>query len=194
VPRISRESILSLESYSRQRNEIRARTIAHKKNRTIHLGDHLTLIFEDDVTIRYQIQEMLRAERIFEEQGIQGELDAYNPLVPDGSNLKATVLIEYEEVSERRRQLSKLKEIEDRFWVKVGASDRVWGIADEDLERANDEKTSAVHFVRFELSKEMVDALKLGAPLAIGVDHPEYRASLEPLAADARNALVKDLI
>ncbi len=194
MPRISRESILSLESYSRQRNEIRARTIAHKKNRTIHLGDHLTLIFEDDVTIRYQIQEMLRAERIFEEEGIQGELDAYNPLVPDGSNLKATVLIEYEEVSERQRQLAKLKEIEHRFWVNVGASDRVWGIADEDLERANDEKTSAVHFVRFELTKELVDALKQGAPLAIGVDHPEYRASLEPLAADARNALVKDLI
>ncbi len=194
MPRISRESILSLESYSRQRNEIRARTIAHKKNRTIHLGDHLTLIFEDDVTIRYQIQEMLRAERIFEEEGIQGELDAYNPLVPDGSNLKATVLIEYEEVSERQRQLAKLKEIEHRFWVNVGASDRVWGIADEDLERANDEKTSAVHFVRFELTKELVDALKQGAPLAIGVDHPEYRASLEPLAADARNALMKDLI
>ncbi len=194
MPRISRESILSLESYSRQRNEIRARTIAHKKNRTIHLGDHLTLIFEDDVTIRYQIQEMLRAERIFEEEGIQGELDAYNPLVPDGSNLKATVLIEYEEVSERQRQLAKLKEIEHRFWVNVGASDRVWGIADEDLERANDEKTSAVHFVRFEFTKELVDALKQGAPLAIGVDHPEYRASLEPLAADARNALVKDLI
>ncbi len=194
MPRISRESILSLESYSRQRNEIRARTIAHKKNRTIHLGDHLTLIFEDDVTIRYQIQEMLRAERIFEEEGIQGELDAYNPLVPDGSNLKATVLIEYEEVSERQRQLAKLKEIEHRFWVNVGASDRVWGIADEDLERANDEKTSAVHFVRFELTKELVAALKQGAPLAIGVDHPEYRASLEPLAADARNALMKDLI
>ena len=168
--------------------------MAHKKNRTIHLGDHLTLIFEDDVTIRYQIQEMLRAERIFEEEGIQGELDAYNPLVPDGSNLKATVMIEYEEVSERQRRLSKLKGIEDRFWVKVGASDRVWGIADEDLERANDEKTSAVHFVRFELAKELVDALKHGAPLAIGVDHPEYRASLEPLPADARNALVKDLI
>lgn len=168
--------------------------MAHKKNRTIHLGDHLTLIFEDDITIRYQIQEMLRAERIFEEAGIQGELDAYNPLVPDGSNFKATIMIEYEDVSERQRQLSLLKGIEHRFWVKVGASDRMWGIADEDLERANDEKTSAVHFVRFELMKEAVEALKQGAPLAIGVDHPEYRAALEPVAADARDALVKDLI
>ncbi|MFN0299726.1 MAG: DUF3501 family protein [Burkholderiales bacterium] len=194
MPGISRESILSLESYSRQRSEIRARTIAHKKNRTIHLGDHLTLIFEDDITIRYQIQEMLRAERIFEEEGIQGELDAYNPLVPDGSNFKATVMIEYEDVSERQRQLSLLKGIEDRLWLKVGTFDRVWGIADEDMDRANDEKTSAVHFVRFELTKEWVDALKQGAPLAIGVDHPEYHASMEPVAADARDSLMKDLI
>ena len=193
MPAISRDSLLSLESYARQRSEIRARTIEHKKNRTVHLGDHLTLIFEDETTIRYQIQEMLRVERIFEEAGIQDELDAYNPLIPDGRNFKATMLIEYEDVTERQRQLALLKGIEDRLWIKVAGSDQVWGIADEDLERANEEKTAAVHFVRFELTIEMAGALKKGAPLAIGVDHSAYRAALDPMPATIRAALLNDL-
>ncbi len=193
MPAISRESILPLETYARQRSEIRAKTILHKRNRTVHVGDHLTLIFEDELTIRYQIQEMLRVERIFEESGIQDEMDAYNPLVPDGRNFKATILIEYEDVTERQRQLMALKGIEDRLWIRVGEAERVWGIADEDLDRSNDEKTAAVHFARFELTNDMAEALKKGAALAIGVDHPAYRASLDPVPANTRAALVMDL-
>ncbi len=193
MPAIRRDSILTLETYSRQRNDIRANTIAHKKNRTIHLGDHVTLIFEDETTIRYQIQEMLRVERIFEEAGIQDELAAYNPLIPDGRNFKATVLIEYEDVAERQQKLQVLRGIEDRFWVEVADLGQVWGIADEDLERSNDEKTAAVHFVRFELTAQMAEALKRGAALSIGVDHPAYREAHKPLAEPVRASLIKDL-
>jgi Protein of unknown function (DUF3501) len=194
MPTIRRDSILTLEAYSRQRNDIRAKTIAHKKNRTLHLGDHVTLIFEDEVTIRYQIQEMLRVERIFEEEGIEDELAAYNPLIPDGRNFKATVLIEYEDVAERHEQLKVLRGIEDRFWVQAADLAPVWGIADEDLERSNDEKTAAVHFVRFELTAPMADALKRGAALSIGVDHPAYRASHKPVPETIRTTLIKDLV
>jgi hypothetical protein len=159
----------------------------------VHLGEHVTLVFEDELTMRYQIQEMLRIEKIFEEEGIQGELDAYNPLVPDGSNFKATMLIEYEDIDERRRALAGLKGVEDRVYVQVEGCPRVHPIADEDLERENEEKTSAVHFLRFELTKEMVAALKYGVGLGIGVDHPNYRADIPRVGDETRAALLADL-
>ena len=175
---IKREELLSLEAYARSRGEIRAQVIAHKKIRTVHLGEHVTLQFEDAVLIRYQIQEMLRIERIFEESGIQGELDAYNPLVPDGANWKATMFVEYPDEAQRRRMLARLKGIERRVWVQVGAGARIHAIADEDLERENEEKTSAVHFLRFDLGSEARAELRRGAALTMGVDHPAYSASV----------------
>lgn len=193
MPPIARESLLTLEAYARQRPDFRARVLAHKKPRTVELGPHLTLLFEDELTIRYQIQEMLRIEKTFEEQGIQDELDAYNPLLPDGQNWKATLLVEYEDVAERRQALAQLRGIEDRVWVQVAGQPRVVAIADEDLERENDEKTSSVHFVRFELSAAMIAALKAGAGLAIGVDHPAYHAALDPVPEATRRALLADL-
>ncbi len=194
MPIIKRESLLTLEAYTRDRKAFRARVLEHKKPRTVHLGEHLTLLFEDELTIRYQIQEMLRIEKIFEDAGIQEELDAYNPLVPDGRNWKATLLVEYEDVDERQRALARLKGIEDRAWVQVDGYPRVHAIADEDLERENDEKTSAVHFLRFELTPAMIAALKSGARLAIGVDHPEYAATLQPVPDATRSALLTDLV
>src|SRR5688572_17507936 len=176
---IDRNSLLSLEAYARQRNEFRAKVMAHKKRRTVHLGAHVTLQFEDELTIRYQVQEMLRIERIFEEEGIQHELDAYNPLIPDSSNWKATMLIEYPDADERRRMLAQLKGIERRVWVQVGDLERVFAIADEDLERENEDKTSSVHFLRFELSPEMRERMQRGAKVAVGVEHPQYRAATE---------------
>ena len=189
---ISKESLLSLEAYARQRNEFRAKVMEHRKLRTVHLGEHVTLQFEDELTIRYQVQEMLRIERIFEDQGIQGELDAYNPLVPDGGNWKATLLIEYPDADERKRMLARLKGIETQVWIRVQGFDPVHPIADEDLERENEEKTSSVHFLRFELAAPMRDALRRGASLAIGVEHPGYRASVE-VAPEVRAALIADL-
>ena len=189
---ISKQSLLSLEAYARSRNEFRAKVMAHKKLRSVHLGEHLTLQFEDELTIRYQVQEMLRIERIFEDEGIQGELDAYNPLVPDGGNWKATMLIEYPDEDERKRMLARLKGIERQVWVRVQGFDPVHAIADEDLERENEEKTSSVHFLRFELAAPMREALRRGASLAMGVDHPEYRASLD-VAPEVRAALIADL-
>jgi hypothetical protein len=183
---------MSLETYARERARFRAQVLDHKKNRTVHLGGHLTLQFEDELTIRYQVQEMLRIERIFEENGIQGELDAYNPLVPDGSNWKATMLIEYPDVEERRRMLAALKGIERRVFVEVQGCERVYAIADEDLERETEEKTSSVHFLRFELDGRMREALRRGAALTVGVDHAQYRASTL-LPANARDALAADL-
>jgi hypothetical protein len=192
-PKITRESLLTLEAYARERNDFRARVLEHKRARTVHLGEHLTLIFEDEMTLRYQIQEMLRVEKTFENAGIQDELDAYNPLVPDGSNFKATMLIEYEDVDERRRALSRLKGIEDRVWVQVKDFPKVFAIADEDLERENDVKTSAVHFLRFEFTPEMIAALKRGAALGMGVDHPNYKAEIPAVGSATREALVADL-
>jgi hypothetical protein len=189
---IKRDSLLSLEAYARERNAFRARVMEHKKRRTVRLGEHLTLLFEDELTIRYQVQEMLRIERIFEEQGIQGELDAYNPLVPDGTNWKATMLIEYPEVEERKRMLERLKGIEREVWVQVQGCSGVHAIADEDLERETDEKTSSVHFLRFELTPGMCQALRQGASVAVGVEHPEYRARLE-LPPEVRAALAADV-
>ena len=192
MPRITRDSLLTLEAYSRQRSAFRAEVMAHKKLRKISLGEHVTLIFEDELTVRYQIQEMLRAERIFEEDLIQDELDAYNPLVPDGRNFKATMMIEFPDPEERRVWLGRLIGIEDKTWVQVEGCKKVWAIADEDLERDNGQKTSAVHFLRFELTNEMVAALKYGVALSIGIDHPEYAPSVV-LSPDAQRALTKDL-
>jgi hypothetical protein len=184
---------MTLEAYAKGRKDFRAQVIAHKKQRTVHLGDHVTLIFEDELTMRYQVQEMLRAEKIFEEQGIQEEIDAYNPLIPDGRNFKATMMIEYEDLEERRVALGKLKGIEDKTWVRVEGSPRVYAIADEDLERENEEKTSSVHFLRFELTPEMAESLKYGVGLAVGVDHPHYSVALDPVSPAVRSSLVGDL-
>ena len=191
--RLRRDSLLTLEAYAKTRNEFRARVLEHKKPRTVHLGEHLTLLFEDELTVRYQIQEMLRVEKTFDQAGIQDELDAYNPLIPDGTNWKATMLIEYEDVAQRRAALAALKGIEDRTWVQAAGHPRVYAIADEDLERENEQKTSSVHFVRFELSLEMVVALKGGAALSIGTDHPAYAFALSPVPEPVRRALVADL-
>jgi hypothetical protein len=193
VPRITRESLLTLEAYAKTRSDFRAEVIAHKKQRTVHLGAHLTLLFEDELTIRYQIQEILRVEKTFEEDAIQEELDAYNPLVPDGRNWKATLLIEYEDAGERKAALSTLKGVEDRVWVQAGTLPRVYANADEDLERENDEKTSAVHFVRFELAPSMIEGLRVGSALAIGVDHPVYSFTLREVPEPTRRALLADL-
>jgi len=193
MPKITRESLMTLEAYAKARTDFRAKVLEHKKPRAVRLGNHVTLLFEDELTIRYQIQEMLRIEKTFEESGIQDELEAYNPLIPDGRNFKATMLIEYPDVEERRVALAKLKGIEDRVWVQVEGSPRVYAIADEDLERENEEKTSSVHFVRFELTREMAEALKYGVALSIGVDHPNYTASQAPVSQATRAALVKDL-
>ena len=183
---------MSLETYARERASFRAKVLEHKKRRKVHLGEHVSLDFEDELTIRYQVQEMLRIERIFEEAGIQHELDAYNPLIPDGGNWKATMLIEYPDAEERRRMLAQLKGIERRVWVQVEDCERVFAIADEDLERENEEKTSSVHFLRFELSAAMRERLRRGAGIVAGVDHPQYRASAG-LAPEVRSALAEDL-
>ena len=192
MAQISRESLLTLEVYGKQRKDFRAKVIAHKKNRTLHLGQHVTLIFEDELTIRYQIQEMLRIEKTFEEAGIQDELDAYNPLVPDGSNLKATMMIEFDDPVVRKRELAKLKGIEDKVYVQVDGHAKSYAIADEDLERENDEKTSSVHFLRFEFSPQMIASFKQAAAVAIGCDHPAYAVRVDEIAPAVQSALVRD--
>ncbi len=193
MQKVTRESLLTLEAYAKARPDIRAQVIAHKKNRTLHLGENLTLIFEDETTIRYQIQEMLRAEKTFEEAGIEDELEAYNPLIPDGSNWKATLMIEYGDPAVRAQQLAKLIGVEDRVWVKTEGCAPVYAIADEDLERETAEKTSAVHFLRFELPPGFVAALQKGAVLSVGVDHPAYAAALASVPAAIRDSLMRDL-
>lgn len=190
---ITRDSLMTLETYAKARPALRAEIIQHKKIRNVQLGNHVSLLFEDEKTLRYQIQEMLRIEKIFEEDGIQSELDAYNPLLPDGSNFKATMLIEYANETERKAALAKLIGIEDRLFIQVEGQGRVYAIADEDLERENAEKTSAVHFVRFELTPEMKSALKGGAQIMLGCDHPNYPAHLEELPQETLAALLRDL-
>jgi hypothetical protein len=192
MPAIERESLLSLEAYARERHAFRARVLEHKKHRSVHLGERVTLLFEDELTIRYQIQEMLRIERIFEEEGIRHELQAYNPLVPDGANLKATMMIEYPDPAERQRALARLRGVEGRVWLRVEGGARVPAIADEDLERENADKTSAVHFLRFELDAAARQALRGGSGLALGIDHPQYQAMVD-VAPDVRAALAADL-
>jgi hypothetical protein len=190
---IERHSLLSLEAYARERLSFRAKVIEHKKQRTVALGEHVTLQFEDELLVRYQIQEMLRIERIFEEEGIRHELETYSPLVPDGANWKATMFVEFPDVEERRRMLGRLKGVERRTWVQVEGLERIYAIADEDLERENEEKTSAVHFLRFELPPAARDRLRSGARLMIGVDHPQYRTRVEASAVQ-RASLAEDLV
>jgi hypothetical protein len=193
MQKLARADLMSLEQYAVDRKRLRSEVIAHKLIRNVEVGPNMTWCFEDRVTIRYQIQEMLRVERIFESGGIQDELDAYNPLIPDGKNWKATMLIEYADSDARREALGKLIGVEDRCWIQVNEMERVFAIADEDLERANDEKTSAVHFLRFELSPAMVEAVKNGAPVSVGVDHENYHHSVSPLPPAVRNSLRADL-
>jgi hypothetical protein len=191
--KLSREDLFSLEKYAEMRPEFRARVMAHKKNRRLPIGPNANLYFEDALTMHYQVQEMLRAERIFEAEGIQEELDAYNPLIPDGSNWKATFMLEYADEQERQVQLSKLIGIERQVWVQVADFARVTPIADEDLERETEDKTSSVHFLRFELSAEMVEAVKNGASVSIGIDHPAYTYAAEPIPQNIRDSLAGDL-
>ncbi|MCC7135901.1 MAG: DUF3501 family protein [Nitrosomonas sp.] len=193
MPKITRDSLLTLEAYAKNRESFRAEIMAHKKNRSVALGEHVTLLFEDELTMRYQIQEMLRAEKIFEDADIQQELDVYNPLVPDGSNWKATMLIEYGDPVERAKKLTQLIGIENQVWVNVAGHPRIYGMADEDLDRTNAEKTSAVHFLRFELSPEIVQALQQGAALGMGIDHSAYQITIQPIADNIQKALMRDL-
>ena len=191
--KLTPQSLWTLEHYAKVRNKFREEMIKHKKNRMVRLGENLTLHFEDVETIKYQVQEILRIEKTFEEEGILEELEAYNPLIPDGSNFKCTMMIEYPNESVRKEKLSLLKGIEDKVWVKVEGREKVWAIADEDLQRENDEKTSAVHFLRFELDEDMVKSLKYGVGLSIGVEHEAYTVSVDPLQVDVRNSLAGDL-
>ncbi len=193
MKKLSRSDLLPLEDYAEQRVAFRAKVLAHKQHRRLQLGPHLVLLFEDRLTIQYQIQEMLRIERIFERDGIQAELDAYNPLIPDGCNLKATLQIEFADVDERKRGLERLVGVEDRVWIRVGSLDKVYAIADEDLDRENETKTSAVHFLRFELMAAMVSRLREGQNLGIGCDHEAYSHSVEPVAAAVLETLLADL-
>lgn len=190
---LTRDKLMTLDAYAKARPALRAEIIQHKKIRSVRLGNHVTLLFEDEMTVRYQVQEMLRIEKIFEEEGIQSELDAYTPLIPDGSNFKATMLIEYANEIERKAALAKLIGIEDHLFIQVEGQPRVYAIADEDLDRENNEKTSAVHFVRFELNSAMKDALKSGAQMMIGCDHPNYPVRLEELPGETLASLAKDL-
>ncbi|HVN42672.1 MAG TPA: DUF3501 family protein [Steroidobacteraceae bacterium] len=187
------EDLMSLEQYARARPQWRGEVLAHKRPRTVQVGPHATWCFEDRLTVQYQVQEMLRIERIFEPEGIAEELATYNPLIPDGCNWKATLLIEYPEEAERRAALARLRGVEDRCWVQVAGHDRVYAVADEDLERENEEKTSAVHFLRFELAPAMAGAVKRGVAVAVGIDHPAYSHAIDPLPAPARDSLARDL-
>ncbi|HXH04551.1 MAG TPA: DUF3501 family protein [Candidatus Competibacteraceae bacterium] len=192
MQKLTRADLMSLETYAAQRPAFRARVLAHKKPRQVRLGEHASLLFEDRLTMQYQIQEMLRIERIFEPEGIDGELEAYNPLIPDGRNLKATFLLEYPDIAQRQAALAQLIGIEDRVWLRVAGCEPVWAIADEDMERENEYKTSSVHFLRFEFSPVMIAALREGAALAAGIDHPGYRVSVDPLPEPTRQALLAD--
>ena len=193
MPHLERNDLWSLESYHQQRPAFRARVMEHKRHRKLAIGPNATLYFEDQLTIKYQIQEMLRSERIFEADGIQEELDAYNPLIPDGDNFKATFMIEFTDAGERRAALAGMVGIENKVWIGVGDAGRVYAVADEDLERSTEEKTSAVHFLRFPLSAAMVEQAIAGAPLSAGIDHPNYTYAIEPLAAATADSLRADL-
>ncbi len=192
MQKLTRDNLISLEKYAEERPAFRQKVISHKRNRRLDLGTNAALYFEDFLTMQYQVQEMLRIERIFEAEGINEELNAYNPLIPDGSNWKATFMIEFPEVEERRAMLSQLRGIENRVYVQVADFDRVLAIADEDLERSDDEKTSAVHFLRFEMPAEQVAALKGGASLVAGIDHENYRMEVSPVAGNIRQSLIAD--
>jgi hypothetical protein len=190
--KITRDTLMTLEAYSKWRKQHKPEVIAHRKQRSVALGEHLTVQFEDETTLRYQVQEMLRIEKIFEDEGIQQEIDAYAPLLPDGSNWKATMMIEYPDVSERQRELARLIGVEDRMFVEVEGHPRVYAIADEDMDRENDEKTSAVHFLRFEFTAPMRQAVKAGAAVKLGCDHTNYPAHVA-IAPETLAALAGDL-
>ena len=192
MDKLTVDDLLPLERYHKERPRMRAEVLAHKRHRQAPLGPHLTLYFEDRLTMRYQIQEMLRAERIFESEAIAEELEAYNPLIPDGTNLKATMMLEYPDVDQRRVALAQLKGVENAVYLEVGTLGRVFAHADEDLERSDETKTSAVHFLRFELDADMRAGLKTGAPLTLGVDHEHYRHELDA-SAELRNSLAADV-
>ncbi len=193
MEKLKREDLYTLEKYAEIRNDFRAEVMAHKKDRRLAIGPNASLYFEDRMVMQYQIQEILRTERIFEADGIEEELEAYNPLIPDGSNWKATFMIEFPVEEERRVALSKMIGIEDKVWVKVEGHDKVFPIADEDLERDNETKTSSVHFLRFELSVGMIDLLKSGAVLSAGIDHDAYSFAVAPVPQHIRDSLVSDL-
>jgi hypothetical protein len=193
MDKLTRSDLYSLEEYAENRPEIRARVMRHKKNRIIHIGPTATLYFEDRQTIQYQVQEMLRVERIFEASGIEEELQAYNPLIPDGSNWKATFMIEEPDVEKRHELLASLIGIEDRVWVRVDGNEQVFAIADEDMGRDTEDKTSSVHFLRFELTEKMVSDIRQGASLGVGIAHQNYTYEVEPVADSMRDALVADL-
>lgn len=190
--KLTATDLFSLERYARERPALRAQVLEHKRDRQLTLGPNVTWLFEDRLTIQYQVQEMLRAERIFEPEGIVAELECYNPLIPDGANWKATLLIEFPDEQERRQALARLKGIEDRCWIRVSGQEPVFAVADEDLERENEEKTSAVHFLRFELTAPMIASLRSGAPLSAGIDHPHYRHAVEPVKDSTRASLIAD--
>jgi hypothetical protein len=193
MDKLTREGLFSLEKYADVRNDFRAEVMAHKRDRRLSLGTNATLYFEDTLTMQYQVQEMLRIERIFEAAGINEELDAYNPLIPDGNNWKATFMVEFPDAAERRAMLHRLLGIEDRVWMQVDEFDRIRPIADQDLERNTEEKTSAVHFLEFRLPPEQISALKDGASLAAGIDHENYRVEIRPVPDNVRNSLLNDL-
>jgi hypothetical protein len=193
ITKLSRQDLYSLEEYSEIRDEFRARVMAHKKNRRLDLGDHLVLFFEDRLVMHYQIQEMLKAEKIFDAEGIQEELDAYNPLIPDGTNWKVTMMIQYADVVERQRMLQKLVGIEHRVWLQVDGHDKVYPIADEDLERATSDKTSAVHFLRFELTPAMIADIHKGATISAGVEHENYSVTVDAIPGNVAESLAADL-
>lgn len=193
MQKLTRDQLMPLEQYAKVRNDFRAKVMAHKKNRQVQIGPNATLYFEDRLTMHYQIQEMLRAERVFEAEGIEDELNAYNPLIPDGTNWKATFMIEFPDVEERQKALARMVGIEDKVWVQVEGHAKVWAIADEDLERTTAEKTSSVHFLRFELSQAMITAIKAGGAISMGIDHPEYTHAVHSLPSETRDALAADL-
>ncbi|MGI9301928.1 MAG: DUF3501 family protein [Gammaproteobacteria bacterium] len=193
MDKLSRADLYSLEQYAEVRNDFRARVMAHKKHRNVQIGPHATLLFEDRLTMQYQIQEMLRVERIFEATGIEEELEAYNPLIPDGGNWKATFMIEYNDPAQRKAALARLIGIDRQVWVRVVNHDKVFAISNEDLERETEDKTSSVHFLRFELSGKMVEAAKQGASISAGIDHEHYHHSIDPLPDQVRGALLQDL-
>ncbi len=193
MQKLTRDDLMSLEQYAERRPQFRAEMRAYKKHRVVPVGPNATLHFEDRKTMHYQVQEMLHAEKIFDRAGIEDELATYNPLIPDGSNWKVTFMMEYDDPEERRRRLAELVGIEDRVWVRVDGFDPVWAIADEDLERETEEKTSSVHFLRFELTPEMVAAAKAGAPIGVGIEHPKYSHQVDPLPEEVRASLVRDL-
>jgi hypothetical protein len=192
MQKLTAADLMTLETYARERPSFRSKVIAHKKARTVGVGPNSTWLFEDRLTIHYQVQEMLRTERIFEPEGIAEELHAYNPLIPDGRNWKVTLLVEFADPATRPQHLARLKGIEDRCYVQVADFSRVYAIADEDLERENEEKTSSVHFLRFELSEAMINALRAGAGLVVGVDHANYTHANDSLSENTRKALLAD--